>query len=95
MNYICAKIQAEICMFTQQNRWGLNLDSPILHLLWLMMSAAADVISVPGVIALPKISNALCYIRNALRKESNALPKTSNALLTLGNALHKICNALS
>ena len=33
------------CMFTQQNRRGLNL--PILRPLWLM--AAADVISVPGV----------------------------------------------
>ena len=46
-NYIYAKIQAEICMFTQQNPWGLNRQ--ILRPLWLMTSAAADVISVPGV----------------------------------------------
>ena len=46
-NYMYAKIQAEICMFTQQNRRGLN--RPILRPLWLMTSAAADVISVPGV----------------------------------------------
>ena len=46
-NYIYAKIQAEIRMFTKQNRQGLN--QPILHPLWLMTSAAADVISVRGV----------------------------------------------
>ena len=34
--------------FTQQNRRGLN--RPILRPLWLMTSAAADVISVPGVL---------------------------------------------
>ena len=45
--YIYAKIQAEICMFTQQNRLGMN--RPILCQLWLMTSAAAGVISVPGV----------------------------------------------
>ena len=47
MNYINAKIQAEICMFTSQNSQGLN--RAILRLLWLMTSAAADVISVPNV----------------------------------------------
>ena len=47
-NYIYAKIQAEICMFAQKNRGGLN--QPILRPLWLIMSAAADVIGVPGVI---------------------------------------------
>ena len=46
-NYIYAKILAEICMFTQQNRRCLN--RPIFRPLWLMTSAAADVISVPGV----------------------------------------------
>ena len=49
-NCIYAKMQAEICMFTQQNRRGLN--RPILRPLWLMTSAAADVISVPGVRAI-------------------------------------------
>ena len=34
-------------MFTHQNRRGLN--RPILRPLWLITSAAADVISVPGV----------------------------------------------
>ena len=47
-SYIYAKIQAEICMFTQQNRRGLN--QPILRPLWLMTSAWADVTSVPGVV---------------------------------------------
>ena len=39
-------------MYTKQNRRGLN--RPISRPLWLMTSAAADVISVPGVIS-PKI----------------------------------------
>ena len=43
-SYIYAKIQAKICMFTQQNRRGLN--RLILRPLW---STAANVISVPGV----------------------------------------------
>ena len=47
-NYIYAEIQAEICMFTQPIRRGLNRQ--ILRPLWLMTSAAADVISVPGVL---------------------------------------------
>ena len=46
-NYIYAKIQAETCMFTQQNR--LRLNRPILRPLWLMTSATAEVISVPCV----------------------------------------------
>ena len=46
-NYIHAKIKAEICVFTQQNRRGLN--RPTLRPLWLMTSAAADDISVPRV----------------------------------------------
>ena len=48
-NYIYAKIQAEICMFSSQNSRGLN--RAILRPLWLMTSAAADVISVPSVIS--------------------------------------------
>ena len=47
-NYIYAEIQAEIFMFTQQIRRGLNRQ--ILRPLWLMTSAAVDVISVPGVL---------------------------------------------
>ena len=46
-NNIYAKIQAEKCAFTQQNRRGLN--QLILRPVWLMSSAVADVISVPGV----------------------------------------------
>ena len=42
-----AKIQAKICMFTKQNRRGLN--RLILRPLWLMTLATADVISVPSV----------------------------------------------
>ena len=41
------KSKPKICMFTQQNHRGLN--GPILRTLWLMTSAAADAISVPGV----------------------------------------------
>ena len=48
MNYIYAKIQAEICMLTSQNSPGLN--RAILRQLWLMTSAAAYVISVPSVL---------------------------------------------
>ena len=40
--------QADPGMFSYQNRRGLN--RPILRPLWLMTSAAADVISVPSVI---------------------------------------------
>ena len=46
-NYIYAKIQAEICMFTSQNSRGLN--RAILRPLWLMTSVAANVISDPRV----------------------------------------------
>ena len=46
-NYIYVKIQTELGMFTKQNQQGLN--QLIWRLLWLMTSAAADVISVPGV----------------------------------------------
>ena len=42
------KVQAEICMFTQQN-CRCFFNRPSLFPLWLMTSVAADVISVPGV----------------------------------------------
>ena len=41
----CSELFA--CLFSYQNRRGLN--RPILRPLWLMMSAAADAISVPSV----------------------------------------------
>ena len=46
-NYYYAKLQANSGIFYYQIRWGLN--RPILHPLWLMTSAAADVISVSPV----------------------------------------------
>ena len=45
-NYYYAKFQDDPGMFSYQNRRGLN--QPILHPLWLMTSAEADVISVPS-----------------------------------------------
>ena len=67
--YIYAKIQAEMCMFTLQNSRGLN--RAIWRPLWLMTSAAADVISVPSVYiciyyCLKKINRLWENTRNAM-----------------------------
>ena len=77
-NYHYANFQADPGIFFQQNHLGLN--RPILRPLWLMTSAAADVISVPSVI-IGSINSSDFNISNIRCNESQNLNDSYPVLL--------------
>ena len=66
--FIKKKVHAEICMSYYQIWRGLN--RPILRPLWLMTSAAADVISVPSVMISPYVDVPICSYAYAGNKSA-------------------------